>query len=139
MQSKVYIDTNIVIDICDKNRSFYDSSRKIVESLLANGVTLYINSDTFSNLFYILSKQSVYTNEEILNKLLNIYEIFTLVITSELEIENSIKLCANTDRPFKDYEDALQYICAKKIEADFIVTNDKKFISPDIEVRGSAV
>ena len=35
---------------------------------------------------------------------------------------------------FKDLEDTLQYILAKQIKADCIVTNDKGFYSPDIEI-----
>jgi len=33
-----------------------------------------------------------------------------------------------------DYEDFMQYVCAKKVQADLIVTNDKKFFSLDIEL-----
>ena len=36
---------------------------------------------------------------------------------------------------FKDFEDGVQYFCAKEIEADLIITNNKKdFSSSKIEV-----
>lgn len=38
------------------------------------------------------------------------------------------------DINFKDFEDALWYELAKSIKADYIVTNDKNFYSPDIEI-----
>ena len=36
----------------------------------------------------------------------------------------------------KDLEDILQYSCAKENNCNLIVTNDKKFYSPDIELQG---
>ena len=35
----------------------------------------------------------------------------------------------------KDLEDILQYTCAKDNNCNLIVTNDKKFYSPDIEIE----
>jgi predicted nucleic acid-binding protein len=29
------------------------------------------------------------------------------------------------DKKFKDFEDTMQYVLAKKVNADFIITNDK--------------
>jgi predicted nucleic acid-binding protein len=135
--SSVYIDTNIIVDICDNTRPAFASSQRTVVTLLGEDATLYINSDTLSNLYYILSKQSQYSNEEVLARLTDITEIFTLVTTTQIEVEQAIKLCLETNSAFKDYEDALQYVCAKKVEAGLIVSNDKGFVSPDVVVRGS--
>jgi predicted nucleic acid-binding protein len=38
------------------------------------------------------------------------------------------------DKKFKDFEDTMQYVLAKKVNADIIVTNDKGFYSPDIQI-----
>ncbi|WP_283399551.1 hypothetical protein [Desulfurobacterium pacificum] len=35
---------------------------------------------------------------------------------------------------FKNLEDTIQYVLAKKEKCDSILTNDKKFFSPDIKV-----
>lgn len=36
---------------------------------------------------------------------------------------------------FEDYEDALQYVCVKKADAELIFTNDRGVMSKDIEVK----
>jgi len=134
--SSVYIDTNIVVDICDENRpSFKDSMLAISRLIGDEDRELFINSDTLSNLFYILSNRTAYKAEEILKKFHNVLSIFTLVSIETKDVKNAIDLCQDSKTLFKDYEDAMQYICAKKVDVDLILTNDKGFISPDIEVK----
>jgi len=41
------------------------------------------------------------------------------------------------DRDFKDLEDTLQYIMAKKEHCAMIISNDSGFVSKDIEVVNS--
>ena len=133
VQNNVYVDTNIIIDICDKNRPTHKESLEYVTSLLEDSFELYINSDTLSNLFYILRTQSKETLSVVLGKMREISTIFTLVETTSKEIEEALLLCENNTQ-CKDYEDTLQYVCAKKISAKMIVTNDKKFVFLDIEL-----
>lgn len=135
MQSNIYVDTNIVVDICDSNRAKHENSFAIVESYLKKrDCELFINSDTLSNLFYILSNRSKLKSAEVLEKMHFINEIFTLVSIDSIDIEKALKLCANNKLKYKDYEDTMQYVCAKKINAKAIITNDKNFISEDIEI-----
>jgi predicted nucleic acid-binding protein len=136
MVKNVYFDTNIIIDICDEGREKHQESLDIVHKLIVNGAELYINSDTLATLFYILRNRSKMNFNEAMQKIKFINETFELVSIEKKSIDETIDICNNKN--FKDYEDTLQYICAKKIEADFIVTNDKKFISPDIEVKSSS-
>jgi predicted nucleic acid-binding protein len=95
---------------------------------------LFINSETLANLFYVLSNHSTLNTEEVLDKMRFIHEIFTLVSIESKEIEMALALCADSNSGHKDYEDAMQYVCAKKIDASLILTNDKKFVSADIEL-----
>jgi len=45
---------------------------------------------------------------------------------------NSIE---NRDSEFKDFEDGVQYFCARRVEADLIITSNKKdFTHSEIEV-----
>ena len=63
--------------------------------------------------------------------------MIVIAIDSNDEFLMHLTLCEDASTSFKDYEDALQYVCAKKVGADFIVTNDKGFISPDIQVKNT--
>jgi predicted nucleic acid-binding protein len=134
MQTKVYIDTNIVIDICDIKRPTHISSLKIVHAYAEKG-ELYINSDTLATVFYILHNQSKLSFDEALDKIYFIREIFTLVSIDDDVFFEALDLCSNHE--CTDYEDAVQYVCAKKVGANLIVTNDKEFVALDIEIRGT--
>lgn len=41
------------------------------------------------------------------------------------------------DKNFKDLEDTMQYILAKKVDADLIISNDKNFVSKDIKLMNA--
>jgi len=135
MRSNIYVDTNIIIDICDSQRAMHAHSFEIITDYMEqDNYELFINSDTLANLFYVLSNHSTLNTEEVLDKMRFIHEIFTLVSIESKEIEMALALCADSNSGHKDYEDAMQYVCAKKIDASLILTNDKKFVSADIEL-----
>ncbi len=131
MLTKIYIDTNIVIDICDIKRPAHTSSLTIVQKY-ANSGELYINSDTLATVFYILRNQAKFSFQEALEKMYFIRELFTLISIDDAIFYEALELC--THNKCTDYEDAMQYVCAKKVEAELIVTNDKGFVSLDIEI-----
>jgi len=136
MHNNIYVDTNIVVDMCDNKRVLHENSFLLItEYLEKDNCELFINSDTFANLFYILSNRSTLSREEVLEKMHFINEIFTLVSIESADISMALGLCADTVTPYKDYEDAVQYVCALKAGADLIVTNDKGFVSLDIELK----
>jgi predicted nucleic acid-binding protein len=137
VQNNIYVDTNIVIDMCDNSRKFHENSFELITAYLQEEYELFINSDTLSNLFYILSNHSVLNKSEIVEKMRFINEIFTLVSIESDDIEMALDLCKDESNKYKDYEDFMQYVCAKKVGADLIVTNDKGFVALDIEIRGS--
>jgi len=131
VQNNIYVDTNIIIDICDTKRPSHTSSVAFIRKH-APHTMLYINSDSLATLFYILRTQSKLSFEEALGKMYFVREAFTLVSIDDKIFYEALELCTN--KKCTDYEDAVQYICAKKIESDLIVTNDKKFVSLDIEI-----
>ena len=137
MPNNIYIDTNIIIDICDDKRPSHEASLTKIIALQKEMNELYINSDTYANLFYILRSRSKYKLDRVLSKMRLIASIFTLVAIEHDDIENSIQLCENKETPCNDYEDTMQYVCAKKVGAELIITNDKGFVGLDIEVRGT--
>ncbi len=135
MPTNIYVDTNIVVDMCDNTRACHESSFKcILNYSNQEECELFINSDTLTNLFYILSNHSTLSEAQVLDKMNFVYDSFTLVSIESQDVKNALDLCANNSTNYKDYEDAMQYVCAKKVNADIIVTNDKKFVSKDIKV-----
>ena len=137
MATKVLLDTNIIMDMFDSNRTLHKNSLALVKSLLSSGAVLYVNSDTLTTSFYLLKNQKKATFEESLYAIKETTNICELISIEIEDVKNALTLCEDEASAFKDYEDALQYVCAKKVEADLIVTNDKGFVSLDIELKGT--
>ncbi len=136
MQNNIFVDTNIVIDMCDNSRALHENSFSCITNYLEkDNCEIFINSDTLANVFYVLSNRSTLNETEVLDKMMFVNDIFTLVSIVSDDVVMALELCADGSTPHKDYEDAVQYVCAKKIEANLIVTNDKRFVSLDIELK----
>ncbi len=124
--------------MCDNERKLHESSFAYVAyHLEETNNELFINTDTLSNLFYILSNRLTLNTEQVLEKMQFVHEIFTLVSIDPLDVEMALELCIDSKSKHKDYEDAMQYVCAKKVDADLIVTNDNGFVSLDIEIKNT--
>jgi predicted nucleic acid-binding protein len=135
MENNIYFDTNIFIDLLDSTRPCGKGSMNITRELLSDGKLLYINSDTVTNAFYVLSRTKRYEPTNLLSLMKKTLSLFTVVAAEDEEVITALSLCEDENTAFRDYEDALQYVCAKKIEADMILTNDKGFVGFDIELK----
>jgi len=137
MENNIYFDTNIFIDLMDSTRPYALGSMALSRTYIAEGKTIYINSDTITNAFYVMSKKKSYAPKELLVLFKKMVSLFEVVAIEEKEVMMALSICEDYATDFKDYEDALQYVCAKKVGAELIVTNDKGFVSLDIESRGT--
>ena len=115
---KLLIDTNVILDVLCNRPDFVEDASKIFKLCEIKKVDGYISALLVPNIVYIMRKELDSAKiKEILEKL---SLIFTIV---DLKAED-IKKAANLD--YKDYEDALQSICAKRIKANYIVTRNIK-------------
>jgi len=125
MSIKVYIDTNVYLDSIENRDN--GISKEVLIFLEKRAVNVYLNDLSLINIHYITRKS---TSRELIKKELK--EILTkhsLVSIDKYIIENSL------DSNFKDFEDGVQYFCAKRVEADLIITNnDKDFKNSEIEI-----
>ena len=115
---KLLIDTNVILDVLCNRPEFVEDASKIFKLCEIKKVDGYISALSVPNIVSIMRKELDSAKiKEILEKL---SLIFTIV---DLKAED-IKKAANLD--YKDYEDALQSICAKRIKANYIVTRNIK-------------
>lgn len=116
---KLFIDTNIVIDLLAKREPFYEEAAKLFSLADKNEVKLIVSSLTFANTHYILSKLSnSISARDILTK-------FKVLVTVADWNDKIIELSL-TDKSFSDFEDGLQYYSALEYEADMIITRNLK-------------
>jgi predicted nucleic acid-binding protein len=114
MSLKIYIDTNIYINsILDRDNGI---SKDILSFLAGTEVDVYINDISIINIHYIIRKTLI--KDDVINELKVIQRENHLVSVDKNIIENAL------DSEFKDFEDAIQYFCAKKIDARVIITDN---------------
>ena len=129
---KVFVDANILLDIFNNQRSFHKMSVEVYDFLIHNA-QIFTSCDLITTIYYINSKndkKQALLNIQSINKTLKIIEF------SNKEVESTCKLMLE-DSDYKDLEDTLQYIMAKKQNCDLIISNDKNFVSKDIRLLTS--
>ena len=115
---KLYLDTNIMIDLIAERAPFYDPIAKILTLAEFRELVLVVSSLSFVTCHYVLSKLSdKKTALDILKKFRIICEVSNV---DEIDIDKS--LIAN----FNDFEDAVQYHSAMHHKCDILITRNGK-------------
>jgi predicted nucleic acid-binding protein len=127
MMQKLFLDTNVVVDLLGERDSFYTAAARIATLADKGRVRLIVSALTYSTLYYLLSKfESGEAAKEKIRKFKVIAE--TSELTDKI-VEQG--LASNV----KDFENALQYYCAVNAECNVLITrNPKDFKMSDIPV-----
>jgi len=135
MGYKLYLDTNIILDLADMERTTSETTNRTIDRLIAEGsIEFSINSDTLSTSYFILVSRKKITQENALAILEKVERMCDIVPINASDVREALTLCKDSSTPFHDYEDAIQFVCARKIGADLIVTQDRGFVSDGIEI-----
>ncbi|GAA0878869.1 PIN domain nuclease [Algoriphagus jejuensis] len=124
---RLFLDTNVVVDLLGEREPFYESAAKIA-SLADNGkIELVVSALTYSTVFYLLSR---YENQSIAKEKIRKFK----VIAQTADLTDTV-LNKGLSSNFSDFEDALQYYCAVSSNCTLIITrNGKDFKESDIPV-----
>ncbi len=113
---RVLIDGNVILDVMQNRKPFVSSSSKVWKLCETNQVEGYVSALTFSNLVYVMRKElSADKISEVL-KVLGLIFHFADLKTADLREAGELA--------WDDYEDALQFVTAKRIQADMIITRN---------------
>jgi len=127
MKEKLFLDTNVVIDLLGEREPFYESAAKIATLADKRKVQIYISALTYSTAYYLLAR---FEDKEIVKEKIRKFKV--IVETSDLTDRIIDKGLASK---FSDFEDSLQYYCAIKMDCNIIITrNGKDFKVSDISV-----
>jgi predicted nucleic acid-binding protein len=113
---RIFLDTNILIDYID-NSAGADDAEQIFACGFSGEALLFASSLTFSNMAYIIKGRTQEEKYDALRQMAGIVEIVDL---------RKQEVMAAIAHPVKDFEDMLQYQCAKAANCDYIVTNDRR-------------
>ncbi|MCD4757326.1 MAG: PIN domain-containing protein [Arcobacteraceae bacterium] len=130
MYKKVFLDANIFIDKEDETRDLDKNSLKVLSSLLSNDVELFTSCDLITTIYYILAKKD---KQKALEAIENINKICKIIDFTNIEVNQTCALMKENPK-FKDLEDTIQYILAKKEGCNLIISNDKEFACDEIEL-----
>lgn len=115
---KVFVDTDIVLDLLSGRLPHYTSAAELFSLADKKGIRLFVSSLTFANVNYILSKQlSAVKARKILLK-------FKTLITVLAVDDKTIELALASD--LNDFEDAIQYNAALEHGISTLVTRNLK-------------
>jgi predicted nucleic acid-binding protein len=115
---KLYIDTNVIIDLLAKREAYYKEAIVLFESAF----TRFTSTTSILNTLYVVESQyKIKTAKQIIGQLLN--EIDMIPVSGDAFTK---ALHSN----FKDIEDGTQYFAALEFgDIDYIITRDLKGFS----------
>jgi predicted nucleic acid-binding protein len=117
--NQFFFDTNILLDYCLSRQPFEKDAQKAVNLVFTKQVKGYVSALSFANMFYLLRKEN--SRDKILDFFKLLRSGFTVIAVDDNIIESSIASA------FTDFEDAVQYFCAAKIQKlDAIITRNEK-------------
>ena len=124
--TRLFIDTNVVLDFL-MERAGYREAACIIDLSTENDYELVVSVLSMSNIAYVLRK--VLRGENLYDALEQLSAFFKVASVTSEDFMGALELKS------RDFEDALQYFCAKSYHCDRIVTrNEKDFYFSDIMV-----
>lgn len=123
---KVFLDTNVILDFVTR-RDGYENACDIFQAGEDQKVNLCVSFLTMANTAYVARKGR--TQDELYGIMEGLSEIFDILPMDDSQLKYALNIRAT------DFEDVLQYSCARHHKCDLIVTsNVKHFKFSEIDV-----
>lgn len=124
---KIFVDTNVLLDVIAERMSFYDASAAILSLFEQDKADGFISAMSFNNIHYILVKRG--GKNKALKAMRTLLDTFNVVALDEKILSRAI------DAEFNDFEDGIQFFSAIRCDADYIITrNVKDFPHKDMPI-----
>jgi predicted nucleic acid-binding protein len=124
---RVLVDTNVVLDFLQEREPFVENAARLFERIDAGEIEGFIAATTITNIYYIVRRAAgaVVAQDAITQALADL----NICAVNREVLEQAIAL------GFRDFEDAVQYVCGVVHNVDAIVTRDVSgFTSAEIPV-----
>ena len=130
MNKRIFIDSDIILDLLAQRKEFYDNAAKIFTLAYEKKIELCTTAVVLANVFYILRK--IIGNEEAKGKMKNLRMLVHILPINE----NIVDMALNSK--FSDFEDALQYFAAKEnIVLAILTRNTRDYKVKDVIIQTS--
>ncbi len=122
MAYKVFVDSDVIIDLFTDREPFANSASSLFELNERGEINIYISAVSINNIYYIVRRYL--GHKSTLNVIDDLMQITEVLGTTKTEIRQAL---ANN---FKDFEDSIQYSTALTVKGiDAIVTRNVKHYS----------
>jgi len=118
MIKKVFIDTDIILDVALAREPFFSVSKTILKMAETNLIMAYMSSNCIANLYYILRKAGGDPNARIFIE--SIVKYINVISINHQNVLDALK------SQFLDFEDALQNFSAAENQCEIIITRNIK-------------
>lgn len=123
---KVAFDTNVILNAA-LGREGSESAQKLIQAVISGEVIGIVTANTITDIHYIVKKRA--GDRAAREVVRNTLDLFEVVPVDREACETALILTMT------DYEDAVLAACANEAFADYIATQDERFI----ETEGSPV
>ena len=118
MNKRVYLDTNVMLDLLGEREPFYNSIAQIATLADQKKLQIVVSPISFATVNYFLSKfEGISVAKDKLRK---------FKVLSEISIIDETIIEKGLNSNFEDFEDSLQYFCAVDSECEVIITRNAK-------------
>jgi predicted nucleic acid-binding protein len=123
----VILDTNVIMDALQERQPFDVEAKEILLRAQNAEFTCYFTANAATDIFYLYNKaRDLKSARQVLDFMLATYKIVS--VTHE-DCVNAMSI------PIEDFEDALVSVCAKKVDADYIISRDDTFLRSKSPVK----
>lgn len=117
---KVFVDTNVILDfvLCREGQQYAMDLFQMAEE---GKIELFVSFLSMANVAYVARKHR--TKEELYEYLRELSSLFKILSMDETQFTEALTTIV------PDFEDLLQYVCARKYDCDCLVTNNVRDFS----------
>ncbi len=116
MTKKVFIDSDVILDVATGRKPFVDSSGETL-AIIENGLAIgFVSSNSITNVYYVLRKIS--SNEKAKTFIRTIIKYLSIIPVGQAAVSKALK------SKFIDFEDGVQNHCALENDCDMIITRN---------------
>ena len=118
MRTKLFIDTNVMLDLLGERLPFYNSVAEIATLADKGQIIIVASALSYAKVSYFLTKFE--NKEKAKDKLRKFKIISEICVLNELIIEKGL------NSNFTDFEDSLQYFSALNSDCSILITRNAK-------------
>jgi predicted nucleic acid-binding protein len=118
----VLIDLNVLLDVLQKREPFFEASAALLSAVETGNVEGYMAAHSMTTLFYLVQKGR--SSAEARATITNLLQFIKIATVDKSTIEQALNL------DFRDFEDAVQMICAVQCKVICLITRNIKDYQP---------